>query len=186
MLLRFLKIAAFSALFSSSASATTITFDNDGQCVNADVQITAGPNADHCIVTGGPDGSNATVMSGQTDSFWIAAFTSLIDFVSVDLGDFGEDADELFLATFDAQGSITGVVTKTIGEAISGMHTLTLSIANTSFVAFGSTGFEGDGGVYADNLTYNTQVSAVPVPVPALLLGTALLGAGFIARRRKS
>ena len=186
MLMRALQIAAFSALVATGASAATVTFDNDSQCVNADLTVTAGPNAVHCVVTGGPTGSNALIKGGETSSYWVATFNSLVDFVSIDLGDNGDDADELFLVTFDSQFNATDVVMRTIGEGVAGMHTLSLAVANTAAVAFGTTGFEGNGGIYADNLTYNTQVSAVPVPAAALLLGTALLGMGAISRRKKS
>ena len=186
MFMRSVRLAIFAALFATGAQATTITFDNDGQCITGDVQITAGPNNNWCVVSASPNGTNGLVKGGQFASFWRATFSQLVDFVSIDLGDWGNDADELFLATFDSTGAITGVVTKTIGEAISGMHTLSLSLANTSSVAFGVTGNEGLGGIYADNLTYNTQVSAVPVPASALLFGTALLGLGAVRRRKTS
>lgn len=186
MFLRTFQVAVFAGLMASGANAATITFDRDRECITDEVTITAGPLSNYCVVSEGPVGSNAIVKGGADASYWLATFNALVDYVSIDLGDFGGDADELFLATFDQNFAMTGVVTKTIGEAISGMHTLSLSIANTSAVAFGVTGYEGDGGIYADNLTFNTQVSAVPVPASALLLGTALAGFGALRRRKTS
>lgn len=186
MILRTVKYVAFACVLASGASATTITFDRDRECITEEVTITAGPLNNYCVVSEGPVGSNAMVKGGQDASYWLASFDALVDFVSIDLGDFGGDADELFLATINSFNEVTGVVTKTIGAGISGMHTLSLSIANTSAIAFGVTGYEGDGGIYADNLTFNTQVSAVPIPASALLFGTALAGLGALRRRKTS
>ena len=186
MFLRTAKVAAIACLMATGASAATITFDTSDDCVSKIVTIVAGPNSTDCVVSQSPVGSNALVKGGASASFWFADFSDLVDSVSVELGDFGGDADELFLATLDISGALSGLVTEAIDQGVSGMHTLSLNVANISTAVFGVTGRLGGGGVYADNLTFNTQVSAVPVPASALLFGTALAGLGAMRRRKTS
>ena len=184
MVLRTLKFALCASFVALGASATTLTFNSHDDCDTSDVLITAGHGAGSCYILNGPTGSDALVKGGQYSSFWKADFSTLVDYVSVDLGDFGDDDDELFLAAFDETNSLIGVITKAIESTSSSMHTLTLALADISKVYFGVTGDRGNGGIYADNFTYNVQ--AVPVPASALLFGSALMGLGLIRRKKKA
>ncbi|MBY4894861.1 hypothetical protein KUL25_19050 [Rhodobacteraceae bacterium N5(2021)] len=173
------------ALSVSAASATTLEFDNVADCATSEVTITGGVGNEACGLGFSPNGTSALVRStipNSADSFWTATFSTLMENVSVDLGDNGSDADRLFLSAFDAANTLLETVTLDISSSSVTMHTLTLLSTNIASITFGTTGELGLGGIYADNLSF-TQVAAIPLPAGGLLLLGGL--AGLIAARRR-
>ena len=129
--------------------------------------------------------TKALVSQGDGE-FMSAAFSSTVSSVSVDLGDARDDADRLFLSVFDSSDNLLGSVTKDINDTFTGMETLSLSFSNIAYANFGSTGELGRGGIFADNFTFDSPVSQVPIPAAAFLFGTGLLGLIGVARRKKA
>jgi hypothetical protein len=130
-----------------------------------------------------PNGSNALAMSRDLDAFWRADITGGASMVSVDLGDFGEDADQAFLSVFDSTDNLLGTTSLDIGQDISDMFTLSLLGNNISYATFGTTDAVWLGGLFADNFTYTPSV--VPVPAAAWLFGSALLGFAGLSWKKK-
>ena len=130
-----------------------------------------------------PNGTNALTMTRDLDAFWRADIVGGASMVSVDLGDYGEDADQAFLSVFDNTDNLLGTTSLDIGQDISGMFTLSLLSNNISYATFGTTDAFGLGGLYADNFTYNPSV--VPIPAAAWLFGSALLGFVGFSRMKK-
>ena len=180
-------LAGALTLAAGAAQATVLTFDSTADCSTAEVTITAGAAAGACSGSSGPGGSAMLVRSSSRgDSFWTATFASLVDGISVDLGDFNADADRLFVSAFDALDALLETVTLDIVASDSTMHTLSLSATNVAKVTFGITGDLGTGsGIYADNLTFSAGMSPVPLPAGGLLILTGLGGLALM-RRRKS
>lgn len=104
------------------------------------------------------------------------------NFVSIDLGDFGSDADNIFLSVFDAADNLLGS-TSQLCCSVSEMVTLSLAFEGISYALFGSSG-TFDNSVYADNFIYNASVSEVPLPAAVWLFASGLMG--FAAIRRRS
>lgn len=181
-------IGAIAAAFiGSGAHATTLTFDTTADCTTADVSITAGAGAAACSgQSSSPNNTPALVRTGQFDSFWTATFSSLMNMVSIDLGDYNQDEDSLFLTAFDASSTMLGTITLDIPTTSRDMHTLSLAFANISSVTFGTSGALGLGAIYADNLTFSNDVAPVPLPAGLGLLVAGLFGLGVAGRRRKA
>lgn len=104
------------------------------------------------------------------------------NFVSIDLGDFGSDRDNIFLSVFDAADNLLGTTSQWCCE-ISEMVTLSLAFEGISYALFGSIG-EFNNSVYADNFIYNASVSEVPLPAAVWLFVSGLMG--FFAVRRRA
>lgn len=174
-------------LAAGAAQATVLTFDSTADCSTPEVTITAGSAAGACSGTSsGPGGSAMLVRSSaRGDSFWTATFSSLMGGISVDLGDFNADEDRLFVSAFDALDALLETVTLDISASDRTMHTLSLTATNVAKITFGITGDLGTGsGIYADNLTFSSAMSPIPLPAGGLLILTGLGGLALMRRRR--
>lgn len=133
-----------------------------------------------------PNGTAGLIVD-PLSSFIEAVISGGTDFVSIDLGDFGADADDIFLRAYDAGNSLLGSDTFTIPGGFTGMETLSVSFANIARVEFGGSGFQGDSNVYADNFSFNQMGGAVPEPATwaFMILGFGAIG-GAMRRQRKA
>ncbi|WP_286304107.1 VPLPA-CTERM sorting domain-containing protein [Methylophaga marina] len=103
--------------------------------------------------------------------------------VSVDLGDYGNDLDNIFLSVYDIANNLLGTTSVNCCTS-STMVTLSLAFDDISYAIFGTIGGFYKNSVYADNFTYTPSVSEVPVPAAAWLFASGLMG--FTAMRRRS
>lgn len=86
----FCLAALGTCVLSGAVNAATLTFDTVADCSGADVTITGGAAAGACTVQTAPGGSSGLLRStigNPGDSFWTANFASLVNTVSIDLGD---------------------------------------------------------------------------------------------------
>jgi len=105
--------------------------------------------------------------------------------VSVALGDFDGDDDNLFLRAFDSSNNLIGSASGFIPASFFGGQTLTVTApagVGIARVEFGSTGAFNNS-VYFDNFTIVTA----PVPEPTTLAAFGLVAVGGLSyvRRRK-
>lgn len=168
----------------SGAGATTITFGGFAGGVPTysalGVTITAG--GQNITATNVPNGTTGIIPESVPYSPFTATFDILTNSVSVDLGDFGGDSDELFLQAFGLGGASLGETSLLIPGTDNVMHTLSLNLSGISYVVFGSRGPSLNGSsVYADNLTFDAPV---PEPGTWVLMLAGFAGIGWRLRRR--
>lgn len=188
---KYLLAATAATLVTAPAHALTI--------IDFDAGVT-GPSYSESGVDFTPIGGGAFVNLGNTPNGTrglIAQDAELIpinavigggtDFVSVDLGDFNADSDDIFLRAYDAANVFLGEDTLTLAAAFSGMETLSVSFANISRVEFGGVGINGHSSVFADNFTFNEMAAAVPEPATwaFMIFGFGAIG-GAMRRQRKA
>lgn len=134
-------LAAVSAfiLLGVGANAATLDFETPGQCGGPEVKITTGTAETACDVEMVPNNTDGLLATTPDNSFWTARFTSAVASISVDLGDFGEDADATFLAVYDASNTLLGETHFDIAMYDDSMYTLSKSFGNNfiSYAIFG-------------------------------------------------
>ena len=127
-----------------------------------------------------------TLSSGSFPELRADFLSALTGTVSVDLGDFGGDADLLFLELFDSSSTSLGFTFLATLDSDVTMHTLTLSGSNIAFAVFGSRSPSVSGSsVLADNFTFiGRNIGAVPEPATwaMMLIGFGAIGVSM--RRR--
>lgn len=179
---------------SASAMTFTETFESftpgtvvSGPGVFANFQLSAG--SDPIIVTPfapGPNFSGNSIQSGPfvSASPFRADFSILgVRGVSVTLGDYNGDPDNLFVRAFNSLGTLLDEVAFALPSTTFGGPTLSVSSASEdiAYVLFGSTGTFSNS-VFADNFSY-TVADSTSIPTPALLPG--LIGMGVAALRKR-
>lgn len=186
----YLLAAAVVALTAVSASASTTTIDFESFAFGTDISgvdvggvaFSAGGAA---VTVDGFLGNRGIIPRPLGPNPFRADFTAgNVVGVSVDIGDLGADADDIFLNAFDMFGSLLASDTFTIPAGVGGYFNLGVMASNISYVTFGGVGFNDDNNVFADNFSF---ASAAVIPLPAggiLLLGA--LGMMAAARRRKA
>ena len=140
----------------------------------------------------GPNGTKGILSTSDFSNYFEIRGTIAggASFVSVDLGDFNQDPDLIFLEVFDAGDNSLGITSQLVASSYTGMNTLSLSASNISYAVFGARAPAlGGSTAYADNFTYRSPVAVAAVPEPgayatgALFAGT--LGLGLVRGRRR-
>jgi hypothetical protein len=121
----------------------------------------------------GPNTHNA-------NEWYVATFSSAVNQVSVDLGDWDADADNLLLQAFNSSNVLIASASAINPADVNGGLTLSVSAPGIAYVLFNETSNPGfQGSIFFDNFTYN----AVPEPATLLLFGAGLLGLGAAKRK---
>ena len=191
--MRTFLIAAVSAAFTATAvPATTIDFNSLSVGLNiagldlGGVVITRGGEVVE-VTSSSPASTGNTIRAALpqfvSDNPFRADFTSPVSFVSVQIGDFGADLDNLFMEAYGANDLFLAATSDVLGANVENLLTLAIAATGIQYVLFGSTG-QFNNSVFADNLTF-TQASVPPIPLPAggMLLLTALGGLAWAGRR---
>jgi hypothetical protein len=112
----------------------------------------------------------------------IAIFDLSTDYVSVTLGDLGEDQDDLFLKAYDSSNLLIGSAyfDNPLGSFAGTTLSVSSPIANIAWVEFYGVGSRNNS-IYWDNFTFN--MTPVPVPATLILLGTGLIGLAGIRKK---
>jgi len=125
-----------------------------------------------------PDGSQGLVAGDPPYDELRADIAAGALSVAVDIGDYDQDSDRLFLEIFDSGNTSVGYTDQVIASNFVGMKTLSLSASNIAYAIFGARDAVSGSSVYSDNFTYT------PIPAPgAVVLGS--LGVGLVGWLRK-
>lgn len=172
--------AATIDLSSAPASFTSYT--------EAGATLTNVANSSNTVTDFSPNGTSSWFADGSPRPEFRADFSSAASFVSVDLGDFNQDQDTLFLEIFNGSDASLGFTSLLIGGADQTMHTLSLSGAGIAYAIFGARAPAGDGNsIFADNITFT--LGGGPIPEPGtwamLIAGFGVVGAAMRRRGRR-
>lgn len=189
----FLKVALGLALTSIATQAVTIDFNGlaGGSTLTSytsgAVTFVATTSATSLLVAETPNGTNGLLGGSSTPYSTIRAnIAGGAAAVSVDLGDFNQDADTIFLEVFNAANVSLGKATQGLAASFDGMVTLSVEAADISYAVFGSTAPSTFGSsVYADNFTYRVG-NAVSAPDAGNTIGLLALSLGLMAWAARS
>lgn len=181
-------------MYAGVASATLIDLESIAAGTNIagvtieDVIFTSG--SDQIIVSSGipgPDfgGDRAASTNPFTsvNPFRADFLIGGVNSVSVVMGDYNADPDNLYVQAYDSANNLLDSVAFALPGSTYGGPTLSVTGSDIAYVLFGSTGTY-DNSIYFDNFEYTA--SAVSEPSTLGLLGLSLLGLGFVRRRKNS
>src|SRR5436309_837767 len=134
-------VGAVSVALSTSAMATVIDFDGGVASTTSYTVsgVTFTASGQQLYTATSPNGT-AALLAGSNPFYPITAtLSSPTNFVSVDLGDYDSDPDNIFLEAYDASNNLLGSTSLLLDASDSAMHTLSLSFANIAWARFGST-----------------------------------------------
>lgn len=179
-----------------SAGATVIDFESfatgtviGGSGVFSDLEFSAGSNDVLRAVAQIPGPEFSGRMSAASfpfthDTPFRADFLiSGVNSVSVVMGDYNADADNLFVRAYNSSNVLLNEATYFLPGAVYGGPTMTVVGTDIAYVVFGSTG-EYANSVFFDNFTYNATNNAVPEPTTLLLFGLGLIGLAGLKRKK--
>lgn len=115
----------------------------------------------------------------------IAIFDTATDYVSVTMGDYNADADDLYLKAYSSNNSLVDSDFYQNPSTSYAGYTLIVSSAmvNIAYVEFYGIGVSNNS-VYWDNFSFNETGAPVPEPTTILLLGIGLIGLVGSQRKR--
>jgi hypothetical protein len=100
----------------------------------------------------------------ETGNYTQANFSTIVNSVSVTLGDFGEDIDNLYLELYDLNNTLIGSDFYLLPASVSGGYTLSASSANIAYARFYGRGLNNKNNVFFDNFSYNVVDNVTSVP----------------------
>lgn len=190
-----LSLLALTTFLATSASAVVIDFN-----LIPLGDVISGPNAisPHLSISsvgGSPVrievGPNTTYGVGEIaprSGYRVDFHVQGVNAVSVDLGDYNHDSENIYLRAYSAAGTLLASTQALAPTALYGYMTLSLNAANIGYILFGSEASSMSGEVntvYFDNLSYLVAPAAsVPDSGRTLLLLAGAVGALAFARRR--
>ena len=180
--------ALFGAILSTesfAATTTTIDFDAapDGPVASftlSGVTFSAVGGGGQLVRQSGPNGTSSIFDFNFPIKELRADIAGGATFVSVDLGDFNSDSENLFLEVYNSSNALLDSVSLFNPDTSEIMRTLSLANPNIAYAFFGARNAVNGSSVYADNLTF-TQVPESTTATLALIGGMSAV----LTRRRR-
>jgi len=171
-------------LIDFEACTTGASYNEDGATVTA---IPPGNNVECQGFGQTPDGSTGAIGTGPGGLDGIRTDLGCTTTeVSVDIGDFNQDADDLFLEAYTSGDVLVDSDAIFIPGPFIGMETLTVSGDDIAYVLSGGVGLGGESNVYNDNVRFTCDKEEIvggeflPINSAALLVAGAQTNAIWI------